>query len=399
VDAVGKCHVSEMSGEAVRAQIIDHPCTEKPTGTDEFREFVSSRPEVAFTYCTKYVGTRSSLVGAGKRHDDTDRNRLGVDLGQGNSRHQSAETMCVDIDRYMGLDCRDVSQQPTERVSHRSHTSKGVRPLIVRRLERRRPPRVYRRNNPTRIAEPNDVRDHIPMVFEIECRHCSGSGARTIEPIDHQGDPPFWRRQHDNRFRAAITIAERLNKVTQGNRYQFWVGIVNKAENVDTQNLQPSPKCCAEKAILGRSGTPHFKKVESLGALDQVMKLLCSFGIAAFDKFNPDDSHTQQRCRVDIDLIHPRPKMKALSGNGHLLAGLYPVTSLNKQHPDEGVTGFQSSTMVDRNVQRPRHWSCENHRAWAGCGNRVTNRGVIFDSSIAGPVGTIRQAERVKHRG
>ena len=70
------------------------------------------------------------------------------------------------------------------------------------------------------------------------------------------------------------------------------------------------------------------------------MELLCSFGVAAFDKFNLDDSHTQQRCRVDIDLIDPRPKMKALSGNSHLLTGLYAVASLNKQHPDEGVAGF-----------------------------------------------------------
>jgi hypothetical protein len=136
VDTFGKRHVSKVRGKAVGAQIIDHPCTEKPTGTDEFRESVSSGPEVAFTYCFNYVGTRGALVRASKSHDDADRNRLGVDLGQGNSRHQPTETVCVDVDRHVGLDCRDVSQQLTERVSHRSDTSEGVRPLIVRRLER-----------------------------------------------------------------------------------------------------------------------------------------------------------------------------------------------------------------------------------------------------------------------
>ena len=75
------------------------------------------------------------------------------------------------------------------------------------------------------------------MVCEFECRHCSGPGARTIETINHKGDPPFWRRQYDNRFWAAITIAERVNKVTQGKGDHRRVDIVNKVGNVDTQNV------------------------------------------------------------------------------------------------------------------------------------------------------------------
>ena len=103
--------------------------------------------------------------------------------------------------------------------------------------------------------------------------------------------------------------------------------------------------------------------MKSLGALDQIIKLLCSFGVAAFDKFNLDDSYAQQHRRVDIYPIDPRPKVKALSGDSHVLADLYSVASLNKDHPDEGVTRLHPSTVVDGDVQRPSHWSCEHHGA------------------------------------
>jgi hypothetical protein len=103
--------------------------------------------------------------------------------------------------------------------------------------------------------------------------------------------------------------------------------------------------------------------VKSLGTLDQVIELLCSLRVVAVDKFNLNDSNAKKHCRVDVDPVDSRPKMKTLTSDSHMLSDLDSVASLNKEHPDEGVAGLQPTTVVDSEVQGPRHWSGEHHRA------------------------------------
>ncbi len=136
VDAFGKCHVGELRGEAIGTQIINHWRIEKPVCADEPRYSKNPGPELAFTYRVNNVGTRSSLVRAGKRDSDTDRNRMGIDLAQRKPCHQATETVCVDIDRNARLGNGDLSQQLTERFSRRSNAYEGVRAVVMRRLER-----------------------------------------------------------------------------------------------------------------------------------------------------------------------------------------------------------------------------------------------------------------------